>query len=139
MQTELMDKAKKYRWMIFTILAFGYVLVYFHRLCPAVLAVDMMQDLHATGTLTGLLGAAYFYPYALMQLPAGLLSDSWGARNTITLFFLVAFAGSLILGLAPTVFMGHCWAFIGGIGGCHAVCANAENPGRMVSCPGICH
>ena len=71
MQTELMDKAKKYRWMIFTILALGYVLVYFHRLCPAVLAVDMMQDLHATGTLTGLLGAAYFYPYALMQLPAG--------------------------------------------------------------------
>ena len=105
MQTDLLDKAKKYRWVIFTILAFGYVLVYFHRLCPAVLAVDMMRDLHATGTLTGLLGAAYFYPYALMQLPAGLLSDSWGARNTITLFFFVAFAGSLILGFAPTVRM----------------------------------
>ena len=109
MQTDLLDKAKKYRWVIFTILAFGYVLVYFHRLCPAVLAVDMMQDLQATGTLTGLLGAAYFYPYALMQLPAGLLSDSWGPRNTITLFFLVAFAGSLVLGLAPTVL----WAIIG--------------------------
>jgi sugar phosphate permease len=109
MQTELLDKAKTYRWVIFTILALGYVLVYFHRLCPAVLAVDMMRDLHATGTLTGLLGAAYFYPYALMQLPAGLLSDSWGARNTITLFFLVAFAGSVVLGLAPTVF----WAIVG--------------------------
>jgi sugar phosphate permease len=109
MQTNLLEKAKRYRWVIFTILAFGYVLVYFHRLCPAVLAVDMMQDLQATGTLTGLLGAAYFYPYALMQLPAGLLSDSWGPRNTITLFFLVAFAGSLVLGFAPTVL----WAIIG--------------------------
>lgn len=104
MQTDLMQKAKTYRWVIFTILAFGYILVYFHRLCPAVLAVDMMRDLHTSGALTGLLGAAYFYPYALMQLPAGLLSDSWGPRKTITLFFFVAFAGSVILGLAPSVF-----------------------------------
>ncbi len=109
MQTELLAKAKRYRWVIFTILAFGYVLVYFHRLCPAVLAVDMMADLHATATLTGLLGAAYFYPYALMQLPAGLLSDSWGPRKTITLFFLVAFVGSVILGFAPNVL----WAIVG--------------------------
>ncbi|MDF1589941.1 MAG: MFS transporter [Desulfobacterales bacterium] len=106
-----LDKALRYRWLIFWILAFGYVLVYFHRLCPAVVAVDMMQDLKAGGALTGFLGAAYFYPYAIMQLPAGLLSDSWGPRNTITLFFGVAFIGSTVLGLAPTVF----WAIVGRI------------------------
>jgi sugar phosphate permease len=104
-----LNEALRYRWVIFCILAFGYILVYFHRLCPAVLAVDMMRDLHTTGALTGLLGAAYFYPYALMQLPAGLLSDSWGPRKTIALFFLVAFAGSVTLGLAPSVVV----AFIG--------------------------
>jgi len=103
MSTETLTRAKRYRWFIFSILACGYILVYFHRLCPAVLAVDMMRDLQTTGALTGLLGAAYFYPYALMQLPAGLLSDSWGPRNTITLFFIIAFAGSVLLGLAPSV------------------------------------
>jgi sugar phosphate permease len=103
MNDDLLQKAKKYRWYIFWILALGYVLVYFHRLCPAVVAVEMMKDLNATGALTGFLGAAYFYPYAAMQLPAGLLSDSWGPRNTITLFFIVAFIGSVILGLAPSV------------------------------------
>ena len=102
---DLLTKAKKYRWIIFWTLSFGYLLVYFHRLCPAVVAVDMMRDLNATGALTGFLGAAYFYPYAAMQLPAGLLSDSWGPRNTITLFFIIALAGSVILGLAPTVFI----------------------------------
>lgn len=105
MDSDLLLKAKRYRWLIFSILALGYILVYFHRLCPAVLAVDMMRDLETTGALIGLLGAAYFYPYALMQLPAGLLSDSWGPRNTITLFFVIAFAGSLILGLAPSAFL----------------------------------
>jgi len=105
MATDSLQKVLRYRWIIFWILAFGYVLVYFHRLCPAVVAVDMMRDLKTGGALTGFLGAAYFYPYALMQLPAGLLSDSWGPRNTITLFFAVAFAGSVLLGAAPTVFL----------------------------------
>lgn len=87
MNSSPLNKALHYRWLIFWILAFGYVLVYFHRLCPAVVAVDMMRDLHTGGAMLGLLGSAYFYPYALMQLPAGLLSDSWGSRKTISLFW----------------------------------------------------
>jgi sugar phosphate permease len=63
----------------------------------------MMGDLKAGGALLGLLSSAYFYPYALMQLPAGLLADSWGPRRSISLFFLVAFIGSIMLGLAPSV------------------------------------
>jgi sugar phosphate permease len=97
-----LDKTLRYRWLIFAVLAGGYILVYFHRLAPAVVAVDMMRDLQAGGTLLGLLGSAYFYPYAMMQLPAGLLADSWGPRRTITMFSLIACTGSLILGLAPT-------------------------------------
>lgn len=107
--TTLLRQALRYRWLIFWLLAMGYILVYFHRLCAAVVAVDMMQDLKTGGALLGLLGAAYFYPYALMQIPAGILSDSWGPRRTVTLFFLVACAGSLLLALAPTAG----WAILG--------------------------
>ena len=105
MSGENLQKALRYRWVIFWILAFGYIMVYFHRLCPAVVAEDMRRDLAAGGGLLGLLGSAYFYPYALMQLPAGLLSDSWGPRKTIALFLCVAFAGSVILGIAPNVYV----------------------------------
>ena len=104
MSEEKLKKALRYRWLIFWILAVSYIMVYFHRLCPAVVAEDMRRDLATGGGLLGLLGSAYFYPYALMQLPAGLLSDSWGPRKTITLFFCVAFAGSVILGIAPNVY-----------------------------------
>jgi sugar phosphate permease len=109
MAVDPMSKALRYRWGIFWVLALGYVLVYFHRMCPAVVAVEMMQDLHTGGSLVGFLGAAYFYPYALMQLPAGLLSDSWGPRKSITLFFSLAFFGSVLLGLASTA----AWAIVG--------------------------
>lgn len=101
--TLIRNKALKYRWLIFSILSLCYVLVYFHRLCPAVLAVDLMRDLKADGALMGFLSAAYFYSYAIMQFPAGLLADSWGPRKTITLFFIVAFVGSIILGLSSSV------------------------------------
>lgn len=105
-----------YRWIIFWILAFGYILVYFHRLCPAVVAVDMMKDLKTGGSLTGFLSAAYFYSYAAMQLPAGLLSDSWGPRKSISVFFLVACAGSVLLGVAAFAAMAIAGRMLVGIG-----------------------
>ncbi|MCB2226752.1 MAG: MFS transporter [Desulfarculaceae bacterium] len=92
-----------YRWLVFAVLAAAYLLVYFHRTCPAVVASDLMRDLEAGATAVGLLGAAYFYPYAIMQIPAGLLSDSWGPRKTITVFFVLAGIGSIWLGLAGSI------------------------------------
>jgi sugar phosphate permease len=89
--------------MVFGLLAFGYLLVYFHRLCPAVVALDMQADLQSSGSLLGFMAAAYFYPYALMQLPSGLLSDSWGPRKTISVFFTLAGLASLLLGFAGSM------------------------------------
>ena len=99
------DSAKPsgYRWVVFCLLAFGYLLVYFHRLCPAVVALDMQADLKTSGALLGFLAAAYFYPYALMQIPSGLLSDSWGPRKTITVFFALAGAASIFLGMVSSL------------------------------------
>ncbi len=99
------DSAKPsgYRWVVFCLLAFGYLLVYFHRLCPAVVALDMQADLQTSGALLGFLAAAYFYPYALMQIPSGLLSDTWGPRKTITIFFALAGAASIFLGTVSSL------------------------------------
>jgi len=97
------SKASRYRWVVFFLLAFGYLLVYFHRLCPAVVALDMQADLQTSGALLGFLAAAYFYPYALMQIPSGLLSDSWGPRKTITVFFALTGAASILLGLVGSL------------------------------------
>ena len=101
--TQAQTKPSRYRWVVFCLLAFGYLLVYFHRLCPAVVALDMQADLNTSGASLGFLAAAYFYPYALMQLPSGLLSDSWGPRKTITIFFAIAGAASIFLGMVESM------------------------------------
>ena len=106
----------RYRYLVFGILGTAYILVFFHRLCPAVVAVDMMRDLNAGGALMGLLASAYFYPYALMQIPAGLLSDSWGPRRSVTFFFILAAAGSVALGLADSAGMAILARVVVGLG-----------------------
>jgi sugar phosphate permease len=98
-----------YRWVIFSTLAIAYLFVYFHRLAPAVIAVEMMSDLKVGATAMGALAAAYFYAYAVMQVPVGMLSDSWGPRRSITLFFGLAAVGSIIFGMADSLL----WAMIG--------------------------
>ena len=99
----LIQKAKRYRYHICLIIFLSYVLVIFHRLCPAVIALDMQSAFHVSSTLLGVLGSAYFYPYAIMQLPVGLLADSWGPRKTVSAFFLVAAGGSILMGMASTL------------------------------------
>lgn len=106
------------RLRIFWILAIGYMLVYFHRLSPAVMAVDLMKAFAADGAIIGLLGSAYFYPYALMQLPAGLLSDSLGPRKSVTIFLLIAAAGAVLFAASTGVGMAIFARVLVGLGVC---------------------
>jgi len=101
MEKEGKRRAYRYRWMIFAVLGIQYLVVYFHRVAPAVVAPDLVTAFSISGTSLGLLASAYLYPYAIMQLPVGILSDSWGPRKTITLFSLIAALGALAFGFAP--------------------------------------
>lgn len=94
------------------------MLVYFHRLSPAVMAVDLMEAFAVDGAIIGLLGSAYFYPYAIMQLPAGLLSDSLGPRKSVTIFLLVAAAGAVLFAGSTGVGMAIFARVLVGLGVC---------------------
>jgi len=95
------QRAPLYRWLIFGIMSLAYVLAVFHRICPAVVAVDLQEAFSISGSLLGLLASTYFYSYAIIQVPAGLLSDSLGPRKTVSVFLLIAGLGSIVFGLAP--------------------------------------
>jgi sugar phosphate permease len=92
-----------YRYLICLLIFLCYVLVFFHRLCPAVIALDIQSSFGITGTLLGVLGSAYFYSYAMMQLPTGLMADSWGPRKTVSAFIVLAGIGSILMGVAPNL------------------------------------
>ncbi|MBU3914159.1 MFS transporter [bacterium] len=106
-----LTRVLKYRWIIFTMLAFAYFFVYFHRLSLSVVANDLLNDFKTSASVMGLLGSMYFYCYAAMQLPAGLLSDSIGPRKVVSISLLIAALGSMLFGFAPTIEI----AFVGRI------------------------
>lgn len=90
------------RWSIYSILIAIYMLVFFHRMAPAVISADLMKAFNTSGAALGSLAAMYFYIYTAMQIPAGVLADTLGARATISAGTLVAGCGSILFGLAGT-------------------------------------
>jgi sugar phosphate permease len=116
MNLEDARKVIRYRWVIFGIMSLAYIFVYFHRTCTAVVALDIQKEFSASAGMMGLLASAYFYPYALMQFPAGLLSDSLGPRKTVTIFLVLAGIGSILFGIAPQLGWGVAARALVGIG-----------------------
>ncbi len=90
------------RWSIYAILVAVYMLAFFHRMAPAVISSDLMKAFSTSGAALGSLAAMYFYIYTAMQIPAGVLADTLGARVTVTAGSLIAGCGSIIFGLAGT-------------------------------------
>jgi sugar phosphate permease len=92
-----------YRWIIFALLSVVYFLACVHRISPTVIARDLELEFGANATTLGLMSSAYFYLYAAVQPPVGVLSDSLGPRAVVTLFTSVAGIGVLLFGLAPNM------------------------------------
>ncbi len=90
------------RWSIFAVLTAIYMLVFFHRMAPAVISADLMKAFNTSGAALGSLAAMYFYIYTAMQIPAGVLADTLGARVTVSSGTLVAGCGSILFGMADT-------------------------------------
>jgi MFS family permease len=68
-------------------LFFGYAFV--QRVSPSVMTAELMRDFAVGGAALGSLSAFYFYAYASIQLPVGMLTDHFGPRK------LMSFAAGL--------------------------------------------
>jgi len=89
------------RWVVWGVLALGFLLVNVHRLSSAVLSEDLMRAFDATGSQLGTLHSAFFYIYAPMQVLAGVFADRLGIRTTATGGVFVMSIGGVAFGLAP--------------------------------------
>jgi sugar phosphate permease len=104
------------KWSIFTILILTYILVYFHRMAPGVVSEYLMGAFQITGTQLGTLSAIYFFVYACMQIPSGVIADTLGTRTSIISGNLVAGLGSIVFGMAGTFELACAGRFLVGLG-----------------------
>ncbi len=111
-----LKRALRARWVIWSVMAAAYMVVFFHRLAAGVVRNDLVRDFGLSASAFGSLAAMYFYAYMAMQVPVGMLADTLGARATVTAGMVLAGAGSALFGLAPTPFLLFVGRFLVGIG-----------------------
>ncbi len=115
-QGDAFGRMMRVRWWIWSILAICYLVVYFQRIAPGVVADRLMADFAVGGAAVGLLTSIYFYLYAAMQIPSGVLADTLGVRYTVSIGILLAGVGSLLFGMAPTLELAYAGRFLVGFG-----------------------
>jgi len=79
----------------------AYLAVFFQRTALTVVQPDLQQAFTLSAVDFSNLASLYFYVYALLQIPAGLLADSLGPRKVIAGGMLLAAGGSALFALAP--------------------------------------
>lgn len=104
------------KWSIFAVLILSYILVYFHRMAPGVVAEYLMAAFGTTGSSLGTLAALYFIVYACMQIPSGIIADTLGTRVSVIGGNAVAGLGSLCFGLADSFAMACLGRVLVGLG-----------------------
>jgi MFS family permease len=91
---------------------FSYAFV--QRVSPSVMTDELMREFSVGGALLGSLSAFYFYAYASIQLPVGMLTDRYGPRKLMSFAAALCAIGSVIFAMSDSVAMASLGrAFIG--------------------------
>jgi MFS family permease len=73
------------------------------RVAPSVMVEELMRDLAVSGAVLGHLSGVYYYGYAGMQVPVGVLLDRFGPRRLMTGAGLVCAAGCVLFATGATL------------------------------------
>jgi predicted MFS family arabinose efflux permease len=88
----------------FLTLLLPFLLSQFFRAFLAVVLGDLVRDLNLGPADLGTMSAAWFWAFAIVQLPLGFALDHAGPRRTLALTMISAVAGAAWLGLAHSRF-----------------------------------
>jgi MFS family permease len=103
-------------WIVWSCGALGFFYAFFQRVAPSVMISDLMRDFGVSAAVLGNLSAFYFYSYAAVQIPVGIMADSWGPRRVMSAAGLLCAAGSLMLAMADTLLLAYAGRLLIGCG-----------------------
>ncbi|WP_434634507.1 MFS transporter [Chromobacterium sp. CV08] len=112
------------RWRIGWLLGIGILVNYFDRISLSVAAPQLQVEFGLSNAELGLLFSAFFWSYALLQIPTGLVLDRFGTTR-------VGRIGALLWGVAAT--LTACAGGFAGIFAARVLLGVAEAPGFPVS------
>ncbi len=137
---------KKYRiipWISWSLAATFYFYEFSLQVSPDVMADLLMRDFNIDATHLGYLGGTYFFSYAILQIPVGLLLDYIGPRHMLSFATLMCMSGSFLFGLSHSYYEAMLARFCIGLGsafaavGCMKIAANWFPVNRFAALVGL--
>lgn len=120
---------------------FSYAFI--QRVAPSVVTDELMRDFSVGAASLGILSGAYFYTYAALQLPVGLLTDRYGPRKLMAGAAIVCALASLGFANSETLLVASFYrALIGGavafgFVGTLSIITQFFSPGRFALLAGL--
>jgi MFS family permease len=119
-----------YRWVVLVFGILGYAATLFARQNYSGVQKFIAVDVHLDKASLGLLGAVFFYAYAIFQMPWGVASDRWGSRSITTIGVILVAATTAGFATGRTAGQLLFWRGASGIAGAAVYVAMAGGVAR---------
>ncbi|HSX20337.1 MAG TPA: MFS transporter [Gammaproteobacteria bacterium] len=107
-------------WLIWLIAGLFYMFEFIHRVIVSVMIPELTEAFEVGSALLSSLSAAYFFAYALAQIPVGLLLDRYGTRILLTIACLAIAVSSFAFAYAESLAIANYCRVIIGLGSAFA-------------------
>jgi MFS transporter, ACS family, D-galactonate transporter len=99
------QRVSSLRWAVIGLLSVGMILAYASRsnLSVALTSREFIRTFNLTDTERGLLNSAFFWAYALLQIPAGWVVDRYGVKIPYAISFVFWCVASAATAFAASV------------------------------------
>lgn len=92
-------------WIVWGLACLFYFYECLLQVSPSVMSNELMRDFSVTSKTLGILSGIYFYSYAAMQLPGGVLMDYFGPQRLLTLATVICSLSTIAFGMTDNFFM----------------------------------
>jgi MFS family permease len=110
------DRTGLYPWVVWGLAAAFYCYGFFQRVAPSVMVDELMADFAVSAAILGNLSAFYFYAYASLQLPIGVMVDHWGGKRMLVGAAILCGLGSLLFAKADNLTVAYIGRMLIGAG-----------------------
>ncbi|VEG90323.1 MFS transporter [Legionella spiritensis] len=86
-------------WVVWGLGSLFYFYECLLQVSPSVMSTELMRDFAVTSHTLGILSGIYFYSYAIMQLPGGVMMDYFGPQRLLTLATTICAISTIAFGL----------------------------------------
>ena len=90
-------------WIIWGIAASFFLLDYVQQMAPGAMGPELIKSFHVGAATLGTFSAFYFYSYAVMQIPVGIITDHFGPRRPLVIAAFVVVGGSILFAMSRSM------------------------------------